>query len=339
MSSLLNWGILSTGRIADEFAADLARSERCKVVAVGSRKIEPAQRFAATHGILHAHGSYEELLANPEVHAIYVATPHPQHREWTLKAIAAGKHVLCEKPLALSVAHGVEMVAAARAKGVLLMEAFMYRCTPQTVKIVELVSSGALGRIGMVQVSFGISKPFDLAARLWSRELGGGAIVDLGCYPVSFARLIAGAAAGKAFLDPVTFHGAGEIHPQAGVDVYAGACAQFENGMVALLSTGMALQQEVSARIYGSHGWLHVPAPWHPARAGGQSSLWLHRPGASAPEEIVVKSPLPIYAVEADAFASALERGLKEVPEMTLDDTLGNLATLERWLMAVGMKY
>jgi predicted dehydrogenase len=339
-STRLNWGVMSTGRIASEFAADVAKAEHSRVVAVGSRTKDAAAKFAAAHGgAMRAHGSYEGLLADPEVQAVYIGTPHPEHLRCTLMAIAAGKHVLCEKPLGMNKAEGEQMVAAARAKGVVLMEAFMYRCAPQTAKIVELVRNGTLGRIGMVQVSFGFSKPYDPNGRQFSKALGGGAILDVGCYPVSFSRMIAGAADGKAFLDPVEFYGAGEKHPLAGADVYAGALAKFSNGVVALLSTGVALRQEVGARIYGAEGWLHVPAPWHPARHGGETSLWLHRQSAAQPEEIVVKSAIPLYAVEADAFAKAVAAGLSDVPQMSLDDTLGNLVTLDRWLAAVGVEY
>ena len=335
----LHWGIISTGRIAAEFAVDVAKSERGRVVAVGSRTRESAEAFSAAHGGVRAHGSYDALLADEEVQAVYIGTPHPQHFEWVMKSIAAGKHVLCEKPLGMNRSEGAQMVAAARAKGVILMEAFMYRCAPQTARIVEIIRSGTFGRVGLVQVAFGFSKPFNPAGRLWAKELGGGGILDVGCYPVSFSRLVAGAVDGKAFLDPVELHGVGELHAQTGVDVYAGGLAKFANGVVAVLSTGVGLQQENVARIYGTDGWLHVPAPWHPARHGGQTSLWLHRAGATAPEEIVVTSPLPLYAVEADAFAKACSAGLAEVPQMGLDDSLGNLATLDRWITAVGVKY
>jgi predicted dehydrogenase len=219
------------------------------------------------------------------------------------------------------------------------MEAFMYRCAPQTAKVVEIVRSGALGKIGMVQAAFGFSKPFDPQGRQFAKELGGGGILDVGCYPVSFARLIAGAAEGKLFADPVEFHGLGQTHPQTGIDLYAGAVAKFASGMVAVLSTGVALRQEVGVRIYGTDAWLHVPAPWHPARHGGETSLWLHKQGVEKPEEIVVKSPRPLYAVEADVFAKAVAAGSKEVSQMGLDDTLGNLATLDRWLADVGVTY
>jgi len=221
---------------------------------------------------------------------------------------------------------------------VLLMEAFMYRCHPQTAKIVELVGGGALGRVGLVQASFSFQRDFNPEARLWNKALGGGGILDIGCYPVSFARLIAGAADNRPFADPVGVSGAGHLHPQAGVDVYAAATLKFANGIVAQVACGIGLVQDSSARVYGSKGWLHVPVPWIPNREGGTSIIYLHGGEASAPEEIPVTAP-PLYALEADAFAAALAAGRREVPQMTVADTLGNMAALDQWRAALGLVY
>jgi predicted dehydrogenase len=227
---------------------------------------------------------------------------------------------------------------AARDHGVVLMEAFMYRCHPQTARVVGLVQSGALGCVGFVQASFSFQADFDPEFRLWNRTLGGGGILDVGGYPVSFARLIAGVADGRPFADPVSVTGAGHLHPQAGVDVYAAATLKFGNGIVAQVACGIGLQQDNSVRIYGSKGWLHVPEPWIPNREGGTSVIFLHEGKASAPEEIPVTAP-PLYALEADAFAAALAGGRSEVPAMTLADTLGNMAALDQWRAALGLVY
>ncbi len=338
--SPLRWGILSTGRIAGVFAQGVAASQQGRLVAVGSRALEPAQAFAATHGIeaAHAHGTYEALLADPEVEAVYIATPHPQHVEWVIKAAAAGKHILCEKPLGLNHAEGVRMVRAAREHGVVLMEAFMYRCHPQTAKIVELIRSGSLGTVGLVQAAFSFHVEFNPASRLWANDAAGGGILDVGCYTVSMARLIAGAASGLAFLDPVEVTGVGVLHPETGVDVYAAATLKFPNNVIAQVSTGVGLTQDNVVRIYGSAGWLLVPSPWVISRDGSPSTLQLHKAGASAPEEIVIESA-PLYALEADTFAAAVRAGLHDVPQMSGDDTLGNLATLDQWRAAIGLVY
>jgi predicted dehydrogenase len=340
VKSKLQWGILATGGIAKKFALGVAASRTGVVVAAGSRTEESARRFAGEHRIPRAHGSYEALLADPEVAAVYVATPHPGHLEWVLKAAEAGKHILCEKPLGMSRAEGARMIDAARRHGVFLMEAFMYRCHAQTAKIAELVRDGALGRVGLVQAAFGINRPFDPKSRLWARELGGGGILDVGCYPVSLSRLVAGAAAGKAFLDPVEVTGAGLAHAETGVDVYTAATLRFETGMIAQVSAGIGLQQDNSARIYGTKGWLHVPWPWKPTRNGdADARIWLHREGAASPEEIVLPFAGDEYALEADVVAEAIAAGSTEAAPMSWADTLGNLGTLDRWRSAAGVAY
>lgn len=331
MTTPLSWGILATGGIARAFAAGVAHSRSSRVVAVGSRTVAAAEKFARDFGVGRAHGSYEALLADPEVRAVYVATPHPQHVEWIIKSAEAGKHVLCEKPLALTRADAVRAVEACRAHGVLLMEAFMYRCHPQTARIVEIVRSGVLGRIGIVQAAFGFANQFEATNRFWSKELGGGGILDVGCYPVSFARLIAGADSGLPFADPVKVAGSMHLHPQTGVDVWAAATLQFASGLVAQVSTSIGVTQDNSARIYGTDGWLHVPEPWIPTRESGTAKI-LHYRGADAkPEAIVVETGDWLYGLEADAFAAALAAGLRDVPQMSTADTLGNMAVLDAW--------
>lgn len=331
MSTPLDWGIIATGGIARAFAAGVAHSRAGRVVAVGSRTPAAAEKFARELGVPHAHGSYEALLADPEVRAVYVATPHPQHVEWIIKAAQAGKHVLCEKPLALTHADARRAVEACRRQGVLLMEAFMYRCHPQTAKIVEIVRSGGLGRIGLVQAAFGFANAFDPTNRFWNKALGGGGILDVGCYPVSFARLIAGADAGQPFADPAKVTGALQLHPQTGVDVWAAATLQFAGGLVAQVSTSIGVTQDNAARIYGTDGWLHVPEPWIPSRESGTARFFRYRGADPVPEEIVVQTGDWLYGLEADAFAAALAAGWRDVPQMSTADTLGNMAVLDAW--------
>jgi predicted dehydrogenase len=341
MTKPLRWGILATGKIAGVFARGVAGSRTGRLVAVGSRSAESARRFASEHGIApeRAHGSYEALLADPEVEAVYISTPHPQHEEWAVKAAAAGKHILCEKPLTLDLAAARRVVEAARAHGVLLMEAFMYRCHPQTARVLELIRSGALGKVGLVQAAFSFNAPFDPQGRIWGNALGGGGILDVGGYPVSWARLVAGAIEGKPFLDPVSVAGVGVLHPQTGVDAYAAATLSFANGVIAQVSCGVGLTQENVVRIYGTEGWLLVPSPYVVARDLSPTKLLLHRAGATTPEEIVVTPDRTIYAYEADVFAEALAAGHRDVSAMSTADTLGNMAVLDAWLRQVGVVY
>ena len=341
MTKPLRWGILATGKIAGVFARGVAGSRTGRLVAVGSRSTDSARRFAGEHGIApeRAHGSYEALLADPEVDAVYISTPHPQHEEWAVKAAAAGKHILCEKPLTLDLAAAHRVIKAARARGVLLMEAFMYRCHPQTARAIELIRTGALGKVGLVQAAFSFNAPFDPQGRIWGNALGGGGILDVGGYPVSWARLAAGAVEGKPFLDPVAVAGVGVLHPQTGVDVYAAATLAFANGVIAQVSCGVGLTQENVVRIYGTEGWLLVPSPYVVTRDLAPAKLLLHRAGATTPDEIIVTPDRSVYAYEADAFAEALAAGRRDVPAMSTADTLGNMAVLDAWLRQVGVVY
>jgi aryl-alcohol dehydrogenase-like predicted oxidoreductase len=189
-----------------------------------------------------------------------------------------------------------------------------------------------------VQAAFSFKSGYNATSRLWANDAGGGGIMDVGCYAVSMARLVAGAVSGRAFLDPVAVTGAGVLHPESGIDVYAAATLKFENNVIAQVSCGVGLNQDNVVRIYGSEGWLLVPSPWVINRDGGVSTIILHKAGTSAPGEIVIEGA-PLYALEADAFAAAVRAGLRDVPQMSTDDTLGNLATLDRWREAIGLTY
>ena len=333
----LAWGILATGRIAGSFARDVIRSQHGRLAAVGSRSRESAQRFARDFPGIRAHASYEELLADDGVQAVYIAAPHPQHAEWAVRSAAAGKHVLCEKPAGLNRREMLAMAGAARAHAVLFMEAFMYRCHPQTAKIVEMVRDGVLGEIRLVQSAFGFNAPFDPLSRLWSKAAGGGGILDVGCYPVSMARLLAGAAAGMPFLDPVEVTGSGLLHPGTGVDTVAAATLKFATGLVAQVAASVGIEQDNTLRVYGTAGMLCVPAPFTPSCEGVPARFSLRAHGKA--EEISIVTPATLYGLEADAFATALDEGRSEVPAMTVADSLGNMDALDRWREAIGLVY
>lgn len=331
----LSWGILGTGRIAGVFAKNLPQSKTGKLAAVGSRTQISADRFAAEFNVPHCHGSYDALLADPTVQAVYIATPHPLHAEWCLKAAKAGKHILCEKPLTLTHAEALPVIDAARRHNVFLLEAFMYRCHPQTLKLVELIRAKAIGEVRIIQASFGFHRPFDPNQRLFSNELGGGGILDVGCYPVSMSRLIAGVALGQPFAEPTEVNGCGRL-ATTGVDLWTVASMKFPGEIVAALATSTQVQQDNALRIFGSDGSIFVPQPWGPARDGGKATIQLERKGKSS-EEIVIDSPQPIYAIEADHVAAHIEK--RQSPAMTWDDSLGNMKALDRWRAAIGVVY
>jgi predicted dehydrogenase len=200
MEKQVAWGILGTGSIAHTFAKAVGESKTGRLVAIGSRSQESADKFGDEFDVPHRHATYEELLSNPEVQAVYISTPHPQHAEWAIKTADAGKHILCEKPLTMNYPEAMAVVEAAVRNDVFLMEAFMYRCHPQTAKLVELIREGAIGQVRVIQADFSFHGGYNPESRLLNPELGGGGILDVGCYCASMARLIAGAHRAKTSL-------------------------------------------------------------------------------------------------------------------------------------------
>ena len=338
-TSRLAWGILGTGIIARVFARTLPKSRTGKLAAVGSRRQESADEFAKEVGAVTAHGSYEKLLADPAVQVVYISTPHPQHAEWCIKAARAKKHILCEKPLTLNHAEAMAVAEAARENGVFLMEAFMYRCHPQMARMIELIRSGVIGRVGVIKATFSFRGDYKPESRLFKNELGGGGILDVGCYAMSIARLIAGVAQGQSFANPTTVTGFAHLHPEEGTDLYAVASARFSGGILGQLATGIGLNQRNGAQIFGTKGSLELPTPYVMAREGFVTSIFLTRAGAAQPEEIVVRTDEPLYSLEADSVGDALARGKLESPHMTVADSLGNMAALDAWRASAGFVY
>jgi len=342
MAEALRWGILGPGSIAKAFAKGLSDAKAGTLAAVGSRDKGKAEQFGADYGVEadHCHGSYEALLADAAVDAVYIATPHPMHPEWTIKAAEAGKHVLCEKPLALNHAQGEAMIEAAREQGVFLMEAFMYRCHPQTAKLVELIREGAIGRVCVIEATFSFQAPANPESRLMNPALGGGGILDVGCYPVSISRLIAGAAQGKPFADPVKVKGAGHLG-ETGVDEYARALLQFEGDIVASCATGVRLNQGGGVQVFGDAGSITLANPWAAGREkASDCRIIVQRQGEEA-QTIDVPSERTSFSYEADVVAEAVAAGKQEAvsPAMSWGDSLGNLRALDAWRQEIGLAY
>ena len=332
----LAWGILGTGRIAGIFAEGLSLSRTGKLVAVGSRTQMGADAFGERWHVAHRHPSYEDLLADETVQAIYIATPHPEHAEWAIRAAEAGKHILCEKPLTLNHAEAMAVVEAARRNDVFLMEAFMYRCHPQTTYLTELIRSGTLGDVRVIEATFSFDSAFDPDNRLLDNALGGGGILDVGCYCTSMVRLIAGAATGKPFAEPVQVSGAAHIGPVSRVDEYAMATLTFPGDIIAQLLCGVQLRAEDTVRIYGTKGSIVVTAPWQPVHDGVNSPMLLNRYGQKE-QQVTVANTENLYANEADMVASYIDQ--RQAPFMTWDDSLGNMQTLDRWRTEIGLLY
>ncbi|MEI6351318.1 MAG: Gfo/Idh/MocA family oxidoreductase [Verrucomicrobiota bacterium] len=324
------WGIIGTGRIARKFADGLRQSRTGELVAVGSRSQDSANQFTKKFPAT-AYGSYEALLADPAIEVVYVCTPHPMHAEWVIKAAEAGKHVLCEKPLAVGYSDALAMIEAARRNDVFLMEAFMYRCHPQTARVVQLIRDQVIGEVKFIRANFSFSIPFNPESRLLDPKLGGGGILDVGCYCVSMARLIAGAACGKPFENPIETVGVGHLGP-TGVDEYAIASLKFPGGVLAQVAAGVQLSLENNVRIVGSEGSILVPAPWIVnGLAPGFSKILVFKD--NIPEEIVIEADRSIYAMEADHVAEHIPD--RQAPAMSWDDSLGNMKTLDAWRYAL----
>ena len=331
----LRWGIVGTGNIARQFAEGVARSDRGTLAAVASRSSESAQRFAQQFAIPVAHANYagyDTILTEPTVDALYVSLPNSMHREWTLKALAAGKHVLCEKPMAATAAEVEEMFDAAERAGRVLIEAFMYRAHPQTTAIVDAVRGGAVGTVRSVRTSFCFRVRQPVGNIRFDPSLQGGALMDVGCYCVSFSRLIAGC-------DPVDVF-ATALHHASGVDEQTAAILRYPNGITAEFTVGMSLQADNSAHVNGDEGYLSAAWPWKPPAGGTQlvvrgavpprqDQMGSTTPMA-APEPRVIEVPneKPLYAVEADAFAACVLDGA--APFVTREESIGNARTIER---------
>jgi len=339
MEKKLKWGILSTGAIARTFARGLAHSETGILMAVGSRSQENADSFAREFRIDRAYGSYQKLLADKDVEAVYIATPHPYHAEWAIKAAEAKKHILCEKPIGINHAEAMAIIEAARANDVFLMEAFMYRCHPQTAKLVELVREKAIGDIKLIQAAFSFDAGENLDSRLLNNSLGGGGILDVGCYCTSISRLIAGVASGGETMEPVEVKGCGHIGEKSRVDEWAVASLRFPEDIVAQLVTGVRLSMENDVKIYGSKGWILVRSPWVPSREGGKTTIVVYLWGKEKPHEIEIETGRWLYAIEADTVATSINNRQASFPAMTWNDTLGNMQTLDRWRESIGMIY
>jgi len=335
MSKSLNWGIIGTGNIAHVFAQGITQSQTGILHAVGSRTQVAANVFGEIWHVPQRYGSYNDLLMDSTVQAVYISTPHPLHAEWAIKAAQAGKHILCEKPLTLNYAQALSVIEAARTNDVFLMEAFMYRCHPQTAKLVELIRSGVIGQVRAIQATFSFNGTDDPQSRLLNYALGGGGIMDVGCYCASIARLVAGAAQGQPFADPTQLVGTGHIG-KTGVDEYAIAALSFPGDIIAQLFTGVRVNGGSNVHIYGTDGSIFVPSPFTP-RSGEALSILVKRDDAPEAQEVFVTNTSDLYSMEADTVAAYINE--RQAPAMSWADTLGNMHTLDQWRAAVGVVY
>ncbi|MDE1995647.1 MAG: Gfo/Idh/MocA family oxidoreductase, partial [Rhizobiaceae bacterium] len=336
----IRWGILGPGRIAADFFAGVGQSETGKVVAIGTRNPDRPGLAESFPGARIIHG-YDALLAAPAIDAIYIATPHPSHAEWAIKAAEHGKHVLCEKPMGLSAAEAEAMQEAARRAGTFLGEAYMYRLHPLTLKLIELLEAKKIGDIRLIKSSFGFAKlPYDPGHRLFSNDLAGGGILDVGGYPVSMARLIAGIGSETGLVEPDKVFAVGHLG-ETGVDEWSAAVLSFPNSILAEVACSVSLAQDNVLRIFGTQGRIEIDQFWFAAgKQGGVATIRVFAADGSR-QDIAVDEPRHVYSFEVDAAGAAIRTGRGEFsyPGMTRADTLGNLRVMDKWRAAIGLEY
>jgi predicted dehydrogenase len=315
----LRWGLIGTGGIASTFARDLELSDSGRVVAVGSRSRASAERFGEAHGVPKRHSSYEDLVADREVDVVYVATPHPWHRDNTLLALNAGKPALVEKPFTMSAEQARELVAAARERGLFLMEAMWTRFLPHIVEIRRLLADGVLGQIVSVSADHGQWFVHDAEHRLFAPELGGGALLDLGVYPVSFASMVLGTPERIVSVVEPAF---------TGVDGQTSMIFAYAGGAQALLTCTSLARSPTRAAIVGTEARIEIDGDFY----APTSFTLIPRQG----EATRFEQPHEGRGLrhQADEVARCLREDLLESPLMPLDETVAIMATMDAVLGA-----
>ncbi len=311
----LNWGLLSTARINQDLIVPLTASRRTRLLAVASRSQSTADAYASKWNIPRAHGSYESLIHDPEIDVIYNSLPNNLHAEWTIKALRAGKHVLCEKPIALTLAEMDAMAQAVQETGCVLAEAFMYRHHVQTLKIKEMIDAGELGRIQLIRGAFTYTLEAEDNDR-WLTQKGGGSIWDVGCYPISYARTMLS-------VEPVEVFGWQNLS-QGGSDLTFVGQMRFEDGVHAQFDSGFRSPLRSMMEIVGSGAVLNIPNPFKP---GFENEIYLTR---AEKTQIIKISGDELYLGEVEDMCDAILHG--KSPLVSLDDSRKNTAVIVAYL-------
>jgi len=321
MTTRIRWGILGPGRIATRFATDLRNFPEAELVAVGSRSIDRSAEFANQFGAKRTYGTYAELAADPDVDAVYVATPHPFHREHTMLCLDHGKAVLCEKPLSINERQVREMADYARGKKRFLMEAMWTRFLPVTRQVKQWLDEKAIGDVRMLIGDFGFSTAWNPTGRWLNPDLAGGAILDVGVYTVAYASMVFGK-------PPATVQANAHIG-ESRVDEQTAMLLAYPDGALALLSCAVRTETPQQMNIQGTKGSIHVPGFWH------ATSATLTRPG----HDPVQASGSASYHYEAAEVMSCLEAGRTESPHLPLEESIAIARTLEQARIAIGLRY
>jgi predicted dehydrogenase len=324
VSREIRWGIVGPGRIAENVVRDFAVVDGARAVAVASRSADRAADFAHRHGMERAHGSYAAILDDPDVDVLYLATPHPQHHALALAGLRAGKALLVEKAFTATTEGAAEVVDLARATGLFTMEAMWTRFQPAVVALRKLVADGAIGEVRSVQADLGVQRAFDPADRIFDLALGGGAMLDLGVYVVSFAQMLLGT--------PDTVTATGSLFAN-GADAESGVLLGWADGRSATLTMSLRCALPGSARVFGTGGWIDVlPRFHHP------ETIVLHRAGAEP--EPITRPPLGGgYSHELIEVSDGVREGRSESAVMPLADTLDVQRVLGDALTQLGVHY
>jgi predicted dehydrogenase len=318
--SPVRWGILATGNIAENFASDLALVEDSELAAVGSRRIDSATDFAGRHGAARAYGSYDELVADPDVDIVYVATPHSRHLEDVMLCFEAGKSVLCEKALTMNTADAERLVDEARRRGLFFAEAMWMRTNPNIRRARKLATEGALGTLGQVRAELGFAASHDVA-RLWDPALGASGLLDVGIYPLTFAYLMLG--------EPSDITAAGVLTDR-GIDINAGATLTYASGAVASIAWSHVAQTDTRASIAGDTGLIELPPGFHEST----SFTYAHGDSIETISESVIGQG---YAHEIMEVADCLRAGRTESALLPLDETVSIMKQMTEILSQLGV--
>lgn len=315
MKKSLRWGLLGTARINRAVISPLQKSRRNQLWGVASRNSDKSSAYAQEHSIPKFYGSYEDMLADPEIDVVYIPLPNALHAEWTIKAAQAGKHVLCEKPLALSTSDVDSVRTAAAENHVVVAEAFMYRHHPQTLLVQELIQSGAIGDIRLYQgvFSFKLERPNDVR---WDSAMGGGSIWDIGCYPISYIR--------AALDEEPTSVIAWQNTEEHKVDTIFSGQMVFPCGAMAQVASSFSAEKHTSVLFLGSKGTLQIDSPFHP-----QASLPMILTQGKVVKKIKTRQMDP-YICEIENMADVILDGKPQ--RVTLEDTLRNVETIQAFL-------
>lgn len=318
---MLNWGILGTGMIARKFAEELHQSHPENLVAVGSRNKEKAAAFGNPYSI-SCTGTYEEILSDPSVEAVYIALPNGMHHQWSIAAMKAGKHVLCEKPIASNHREAAEMFAVSKETGKTLIEGFMYRTHPAIIQLIEQVRSGDIGEVRLIRSNFSFARSIDPTDARYQTSQAGGSLMDVGCYCVNFCRALLNQ-------NPSEVSAMAHIH-ETGVDDYAAGLLRFGDSALATFTCGMTVKNDWSTFIAGTEGHIRIENPWVP---DGKYSITR----SQGIERKEIKSDVGAYSREAVAFTEAVQ-GISS-PWISETETLGNIHTLDQLRNDAGIPF